>query len=56
MKIVEITILRFNIQVEDKLEHTLVASVMCLHFSMQKGNILEHTDGKCHVHTSLVNL
>ena len=28
-----------------------MASVMCLHFCMQKEDILEHTDGKCHVRT-----
>jgi hypothetical protein len=27
----------------------LMASVMRLHFSMQEEDVLEHTDGKCHV-------
>jgi hypothetical protein len=30
-----------------------MASVMCLHFSMQEEDILEHTNAKCHcVHFS----
>ena len=33
-----------------------MASVMCLHFSMQEEDILEHTNAKCHLCTLLVNL
>ena len=29
----------------------LMASVMCLHFNMQEEDILEHTNGKCHLCT-----
>ena len=32
-----------------------MASVMCLHFSMQEEDILEHINDKCHLYT-LVNL
>ena len=28
-----------------------MASVMCLHFSMQEEDIIEHIDGKCDVFT-----
>ena len=35
----------------EKLLSILMASVMCLHFSMQGGDIVEHTNGKCHVST-----
>ena len=28
-----------------------MASVTCLHFSMQEEDILEHTNGKCHMCT-----
>jgi hypothetical protein len=28
-----------------------MASVMCLHLSMQEEDILEHTNAKCHVYT-----
>jgi hypothetical protein len=30
---------------------TLMASVICLHFDMQDGVILEHTSAKCHLCT-----
>ena len=40
---------------EDIIEHTNMASVMCLHFCMQEEDILEHTKAKCHLYT-LVNL
>jgi hypothetical protein len=33
-----------------------MASVMCIHFSMQEGDILERTNGKCHFVYTLVNL
>jgi hypothetical protein len=29
----------------------LMTSVMCLHLSMQEEDILEHTNGKCHLCT-----
>ena len=28
-----------------------MASAMCLHFNMQEEDILEHTNGKCHLCT-----
>ena len=34
----------------------LMASVTCLQFSMQEEDITEHTNGKCHLCTLLVNL
>ena len=40
------TILRFSMQGEDSFE-LLMASVMCLHFSMQEDDVLEHTNDKC---------
>jgi hypothetical protein len=32
-----------------------MASVMCLHFTMLKEDILEHTNGKCHLCTLYSN-
>ena len=43
-------VLRFSIQGEDIFERTM-ASVMCLHLSMHEEDILEHTNGKCHLCT-----
>jgi hypothetical protein len=34
----------------------LIATSMCLHFSMQEEDTLEHTNVKCHFRTLLVNL
>ena len=34
----------------------LMASAMCLHFSMPKEDVLEHTNPKCHLCALLVNL
>ena len=34
----------------------LMAGVMCLHFSMQDEDILEHNNGKCHLCTHLSNM
>ena len=42
-------------QGEDIIEHTNMASVMCLHFGMQEEDNLEHTKVKCYLYT-LVNL
>jgi hypothetical protein len=28
---------------------------MCVHFSMQEEDIIEHTNGKCHVFTLMIN-
>ena len=33
-----------------------MASVMCLHFSLQEENISENTNAKCHVCTLMVKL
>ena len=30
-----------------------MASVMCLHFSLQEDGILQHTNGMCHLYTFL---
>ena len=34
----------------------LVASVTCLHFIMQEGDIFEHTNVECHLRTLLCQL
>jgi hypothetical protein len=47
-------VLHFSMQGEEFLSVSM-ASVMCLHFSMQEGDILEHVSGKCHLY-ALVNL
>ena len=33
----------------------LISIVMYLHFSMQEEDIIEHTNGKCHVFTLMIN-
>ena len=43
-------ILHFRMQRKDSLI-VLMARVMCLQFSMQEGDILEHTNRKCHLCT-----
>ena len=40
-------VLCFSMQEKDMFS-ILMASVMCLHFSMQEEDILEYTNGKCH--------
>ena len=43
-------VLRFSMQREDILS-VLMASVMCLHFSVHEEDILEHTNSKFHLCT-----
>jgi hypothetical protein len=40
-----------SMQREFIIEHTIVASVTCLHFSVQEEDILEHSNVKCHLCT-----
>jgi D-lyxose ketol-isomerase len=43
-------VLRFSMQGEDIMS-VLMASVTCLHFSMQEEDIIEQANGKCHLCT-----
>jgi UDP-N-acetylmuramyl tripeptide synthase len=44
-------VLRFSLQGEYIVYNVLMESVMCLHLSLQEEDILEHTNGKCHLRT-----
>ena len=44
----------WDIMVDDNLmflSALMALRVVCLHFTMQEGGILEHTNGKCHLCT-----
>ena len=43
-------LMRFSMQGKKSLS-ILITSVMCLHFSMQEEEILEHNNAKCYLYT-----
>ena len=49
-------LLHFSMQGEDIISSILMASVMCLHLSIQEEDNLEHIDAKYHLLMPNVNL